>query len=52
MSKVVKFGEIIMKEENVIKVNNKVPFINQVTENVIHEGLKSCRGVAKAKGHD
>jgi len=45
-------GEKIMKDEDIIKVNNNMALIKEVFKNVIHEGLKGCWGIAEAKGHE
>jgi len=39
----------IMKDEDIIKVNNNMALISEVFKNVIHEGLKGCWGIAEAK---
>ena len=44
--------EVTMKQEDVVKVNYKVSFIYKVAEDVVHKGLKGCRGIAESKCHD
>ena len=41
-----------MKQEDVVKVNYEVSFIYKVMEDVVHKGLKGCRGIAESKCHD
>ena len=42
----------IMKDEDIIKVNDNMALVKEVFKDVIHEGLKGCWGIAEAKGHD
>ena len=42
----------IMKDEDIIKVNDNMALVEEVFEDVIHEGLKGCWGITEAKGHD
>ncbi len=42
----------IMKDEDIIQVNDNMALVKEVFEDVIHEGLKGGWGIAKAKGHD
>ncbi len=52
MCEVVEGEKGIMKDEDIIKVNDNMALIKEVFKDVIHEGLKGCRGIAEAKGHD
>ena len=52
------FGAFLMKsgvrgvDEEVIHINDKPSFGNHVTEGVVHEPLKSGRGVGKPEEHN
>ena len=48
----VEFVQSKVKEKYIIEVDDEVSAINQVTKNSVHEGLKGCRGITKAKGHN
>ena len=41
---------VVGEDKYVVKVHNDCN-IQQVTENVVHESLKSCRGVGETKRH-
>ena len=51
MGEFMEIGKVVMKHEDVIKVDNKMLLINEVGKDRIHKGLKGGWGVAKAKGH-
>jgi len=36
----------IMKDKDIIKVNDNMALVKEVLEDVIHEGLKGCWGIA------
>ncbi len=42
----------IMKDEDIIKVNDNMALVEEVFEDVIHEHLKGCQGITEAKGHN
>src|SRR5712671_2024767 len=52
MGKGVKEWQGGVEEENIIKVDNKMAFINKVGEDGVHKGLESRGCVTKTKGHD
>ena len=52
MGKFVEHGKIVMKEEDVIQVNNKVTLVDKVLKDMGHKRLKCGWGVAEAEGHD
>jgi hypothetical protein len=41
-----------VEEENIIKVDNKMTFIDKVREDGVHKGLEGRWCITKAKGHD
>ena len=52
VSQLVEGGEVIMEDEDVVKVDNEVVLVNEVRKNRIHKGLEGGRRIAEAKGHD
>jgi hypothetical protein len=41
-----------MEEENIIKVDNEMAFIDKVGKDGVHKGLEGRRCIAKTEGHD
>jgi len=52
MRECVEVLEVTVKQEDVVKVDNEVAFIDEVMEDVVHKSLESCRGIAESKCHD
>ena len=48
---VMESGKRIMKDEDIIKVDDNMAVIEEVFKDVIYEGLKGCWGITEAKGH-
>ena len=46
------FLQVICEDEDVIQVDDDVPLVDEVPEDVVHHPLKSRRGVAESKEHD
>ena len=44
--------EVAVKQEDVVKVDDKVAFIDEVMKDVVHKSLEGCRGIAESKCHD
>jgi len=42
----------IMKDEDIIEVNDNMALVKGVLKDVIYEGLKGYWGIAEAEGHD
>jgi hypothetical protein len=44
--------EVWVKQEDVVEIDYEMSLVDEVAEDVIHEGLKGGWGIAEAKGHD
>jgi 6-phosphogluconate dehydrogenase (decarboxylating) len=52
MGQALKGREVRVKKEDIIQIYNEMSVINEVLKDVCHKGLKSSKGIAKAKGHN
>jgi hypothetical protein len=43
--------DVVGVDENIIEVNNNA-YIEEVTKQVVHEGLERCWGIREVKRHD
>ena len=46
------FLQVICEDEDVIQVDDDVPLVDEVPEDVVHHPLNGQRGVAESKEHD
>src|SRR5258708_3498270 len=52
MGKFIERGKIVIKEEDIIQVNDEVTLVDKVLKDMGHKRLKCGWGVAEAEGHD
>ena len=41
-----------MEDQDIVEIDNNMSFINEVVENILHDGLECGQRVTKAESHD